>query len=147
MGMGMGARFSPLASYLAIEVMLLILIRFIPANGIWLLLVGFLAIGFVGALVFRERPLENSRALIASSGIVFAIFWAYIFATLIFATLSNPGIIPDSLRQALRANAAGNVLGAIPNVAGAMLTSWIICLMLAIAGNTLGARVRRLVRL
>ncbi|HEX6511959.1 MAG TPA: hypothetical protein VF157_06655 [Chloroflexota bacterium] len=137
----------PLASYLAVEIVLLALVRFTPANGVWLLLAGFLAIGFVGALVFRERPLDNSKALVTSSGVVFALLWAYIFGSLAFATASDPGIVPQAVRDALRQNLAGNLLGALLNVVAAMLTSWMICALLAIAGNTLGAKVRRLVRL
>ncbi len=137
----------PLFSYLLVELLLLATLRFTPANEVWFLLCGFLAIGFVGAFVFREKPLDNSRALVLSSGIVFGLFWAYIFASLTLATLSDPGIVPDTIKEALRQNAAGNVLGAIPNVAGAVVTSWIICAMLAMAGNTLGSKLRRLLQL
>ncbi|HEY8695170.1 MAG TPA: hypothetical protein VIR57_20765 [Chloroflexota bacterium] len=138
---------APLASYLVVEVLLLVLLRFTPANGVWLLLSGFLAIGFVGALVFRERPLDNSKALVTSTGIVFALLWGYIFATLGFATASNPAIVPDAVREALRHNLAGNLFGAVLNALAAICTSWMICALLAIAGNTLGTKVRRLVRL
>ena len=137
---------APLASYLVIEVLLLVMLRFTPANGVWFLLSGFLAIGFVGALVFRERPLENSKALITSSGIVFALLWTYIFASLGFATAADPGLVPGYVREALRQNFAGNLLGAALNAVAAMCTSWMICAMLAIAGNTLGAKLRRLIR-
>ncbi|HLG73328.1 MAG TPA: hypothetical protein VK009_23150 [Chloroflexota bacterium] len=137
----------PLGSYLVVEVLLLVLVRFTPANGVWLLLSGFLAIGFVGALVFRERPLENSKALVTSSGIVFGLLWLYIFGTLAFHTAANPGIVPPEVRQALSQNLAGNLFGAILNAVAAICTSWMICALLAIAGNTLGAKVRRLVRL
>ena len=138
---------APLVSYLIVEVLLLVLLRFSPANGVWFLLSGFLAIGFVGALVFRERPLDNSKALVTSSAIVFALLWAYIFATLGFATAANPGIVPEAVRAALRQNFAGNLVGAILNALAAICTSWMICALLAIVGNTLGAKVRRLVRL
>jgi hypothetical protein len=137
----------PLASYLVVEVLLLAMLRFTPVNGVWFLLSGFLAIGFVGALVFRERPLENSKALVTSSGIVFALLWGYIFASLALATVTDPGIVPESVREALRQNLAGNLVGAILNAVAAMCTSWMICALLAIVGNTLGAKVRRLVRL
>ena len=138
---------APLVSYFIVEVLLLVLLRFSPANGVWFLLSGFLAIGFVGALVFRERPLDNSKALVTSSAIVFALLWAYIFATLGFATAANPGIVPEAVRAALRQNFAGNLVGAILNALAAICTSWMICALLAIVGNTLGAKVRRLVRL
>jgi hypothetical protein len=138
---------APLVSYLIVEALLLVLLRFAPANGVWFLLSGFLAIGFVGALVFRERPLDNSKALVTSSAIVFALLWAYIFATLGFATAANPGIVPEAVRTALRQNFAGSLLGAILNALAAICTSWMICALLAIVGNTLGAKVRRLVRL
>ena len=134
----------PLASYLTVEVLLMVMLRFTPANGVWFLLCGFLAIGFVGALVFRERPLENSKALVTSSGIVFALLWAYIFGTLAFATASDPRIVPPAVRDALRTNLAGNLLGAILNALAAMCTSWMICVLLAIVGNTLGVKVRRM---
>jgi|GEM_PF-3463961 hypothetical protein len=137
----------PLASYLVVEMLLLVMLRFTPVNGVWFLLSGFLAIGFVGALVFRERPLENSKALVTSSGIAFALLWGYIFASLAFATVTDPGIVPESVRAALRQNLAGNLLGAVLNAAAAICTSWMICALLAIVGNTLGAKVRRLVRL
>ncbi len=138
----------PLASYLVVEVVLMVLLRFSTNNSAWwLLLSGFLAIGFVGALVFRERPLENSKALVTSTGIVFALLWAYIFGTLLFRTAADPGIVPPEIRDALRTNLAGNLFGAILNAVAAMCTSWMICAMLAIVGNTLGAKVRRLVRL
>jgi len=138
---------APLASYLVVEVLLLVMLRFTPANGVWFLLSGFLAIGFVGALVFRERPLQNSKALVTSSGIVFGLLWLYIFGSLAFATASDPGIVPIQVREALRQNLAGNVFGAILNIVAAVCTSWMICALLAIVGNTLGAKVRRLVRL
>ncbi|MHB8620160.1 MAG: hypothetical protein ACYDAG_11435 [Chloroflexota bacterium] len=134
----------PLYSYLGVEALLLVLLRFAPFNGIWLLLCGFLAIGFVGALVFRERPLENSRALIVSSGIIFAVLWLYILVALATHVLADPAIMPAALRQALQQNAAGNILGAIPNMAGEIFTSWVICVMLAIVGNSFGGKVRRL---
>lgn len=137
----------PLFSYLAVEALLLLLLRFRPANGIWLLLCGFLAIGFVGAIVFRERPLDNSKALIASSGIAFAVLWTYIFVSLAFATVAHPGIVPEAVRTALRHNLAANVFGAMLNIVAAMCTSWMICVLLAIAGNTFGTKVRRLARL
>src|SRR5579862_8119705 len=117
---------SPLGSYLAVEVLLLALLRFTPANGVWFLLSGFLAIGFVGAFVFRERPLENSKALVTSSGIVFAVLWTYIFGTLAFATASDPGIVPPAVRDLLRHNLAGNLLGALLEIVAAMCTSWMI---------------------
>ena len=135
----------PLGSYLAVEILLLVMLRFTPANGVWFLLSGFLAIGFVGALVFRERPLENSKALITSTGIAFALLWGYIFANLAFATASNPGLVPDAVRQALTQNLAGNLAGAILNIVAAMCTSWMVCALLAIVGNTFGVKVRRLV--
>src|SRR5713226_9540891 len=91
--------------------LLLALLRFTGASGVWFLLSGFLTIGFVGALVFRERPLDNSKALVTSSGIVFALLWAYIFGTLAFATANDPGIVPPSVRDALRQNFAGSLLG------------------------------------
>ena len=138
---------APLASYLVVEVLLLVLLRFTPANGVWFLLSGFLAIGFVGALVFRERPLDNSKALVTSTGIVFATLWGYIFATLGVATVNNPSIVPEAVREALRHNLAGNLFGGILNALAAICTSWMICALLAIVGNTLGARVRRLIRL
>ncbi len=138
---------APLASYLTVEVLLLVMLRFTPANGVWFLLSGFLAIGFVGALVFRERPLDNSKALVTSSGIVFALLWLYIFGTLAFRTAADPGIVPPAVREALRTNFAGNLFGAVLNALAAMCTSWMICVLLAIVGNTLGAKVRRLVRL
>ena len=138
---------APLVSYVVVEVLLLVLLRLTPANGVWLLLSGFLAIGFVGALVFRERPLDNSKALVTSSGIVFALLWGYIFATLGFAAAGNPGIVPEAVRAALRQNLAGNLFGAILNTLAAICTSWMICALLAIVGNTIGAKVRRLVRL
>jgi hypothetical protein len=134
----------PLASYLVVEVLLLVLLRLTPVNGVWFLLSGFLAIGFVGALVFRERPLDNSKALVTSTGIVFALLWGYIFATLGFATASNPGIVPEAVRAALRQNLAGNLFGAVLNALAAICTSWMICALLAIVGNTLGAKARRL---
>ena len=137
----------PLASYLAVEVLLLAMLRFTPVNGVWFLLSGFLAIGFVGAFVFRERPLDNSKALVTSTGIVFALLWLYIFGTLAFATAKDPGIVPEPVRQALRQNLAGNLFGAVLNTVAAICTSWMICALLAIAGNTLGAKIRRLVRL
>ncbi len=129
------------------EILLLIVLRFAPANGVWILLAGFMAIGFVGAIVFREQPVENQKALILSTGLVFGLFWLYIFGTLISATLKDPGIMPESLRQALHDDAAGNVFGAIPNVLFAMFTSWMICVMLAIVGNTFGVKFRRLAKL
>lgn len=134
-----------MASYLAVELLLLVLLRFTPANGVWFLLSGFLAIGFVGALVFREQPVDNSKALVTSSGIVFALLWAYVFASLAFATVADPGIVPAQVRDALRQNLAGNVAGAVLNIVAAMCTSWMICVLLAIVGNTLGSKVRRLV--
>jgi hypothetical protein len=137
----------PLASYLTVEVLLLVLLRFTQVGGVWFLLSGFLAIGFVGALVFRERPLDNSKALVTSTGIVFGLLWLYIFGTLAFATASDPGIVPPAVRDALRQNLAGNLFGAILNAVAAICTSWMICALLAIVGNTLGAKVRRLVRL
>jgi len=135
-----------LGLYLAAEALLLVLLRFAPANGVWMLLVGFLAIGFAGALVFYKRPLDSSKALITSTAIIFFLFWVYIFATLTFHALANPGLVPDGIRRALQSNAAGNVLGAIPDALGAMFTSWVICLLLAMAGNIFGVKVRRLVR-
>jgi hypothetical protein len=137
----------PLSSYLAVEVLLLVLLRFTPANGVWFLLAGFLMIGFVGALVFREKPLDNSKALVTSSGIVFGLLWLYIFLSLGFATAADPGIVPDAVRQALRQNLAGNLFGAVLNIVAAMCTSWMVCALLAIVGNTFGVKVRRLVRL
>jgi hypothetical protein len=73
--------------------------------------------------------------------------WLYIFGTLAFATASDPGIVPPAVRDALRQNLAGNLFGAILNAVAAICTSWMICALLAIVGNTLGAKVRRLVRL
>ncbi len=137
---------APLASYLVGEMLLLALLRFTGASGVWFLLSGFLAIGFVGALVFRERPLDNSKALVTSSGIVFGLLWLYIFGSVAFATASDPGIVPEPVRQALRQNMAGSLLGGILNALAAMCTSWMICTLLAIVGNTLGAKVRRLAR-
>ncbi|MGH2364882.1 MAG: hypothetical protein ACRDHX_09560 [Chloroflexota bacterium] len=134
-----------LGLYLAGEALLLVLLRFAPANGIWMLLVGFLAIGFAGALVFHKRPLESSKALIASTAIIFLLFWLYIFATLIFHALADPGLVPEGLRQALQSNAAGSLIGAVPDALGAMFTSWVICLLLAMAGNIFGVKVGRLV--
>ncbi|MBV9119541.1 MAG: hypothetical protein JOZ39_02450, partial [Chloroflexi bacterium] len=133
---------APLISYLAAEGLLLAMLRFTPANGVWFLLCGFLAIGFVGAIVFRERPLANSKALIASSGIAFAALWGYIFVSLGVAAAGDPGIVPPQVQEALRANLAGNLLGALLNVVAAMCTSWMVCALLAIAGNTFGAKVR-----
>lgn len=141
----MHRNWAPLTSYLTVEILLLVLLRFSPANGVWFLLCGFLAIGFVGAIVFREHPLDNSKALIMSSGIVFGLLWAYIFATLAFATAADPGIIPPSVRDALRHNLAANLLGAVLNTVAAMCTSWMVCVLLAIVGNTFGAKVRKLV--
>ena len=138
---------APLVSYLVVEVLLLAMLRFTPANGVWFLLSGFLAIGFVGAIVFRERPLDNSKALITSSGIVFALLWLYIFGSFVFATARDPGIVPPQILAALRQNLAGNVFGALLNIVAAMCTSWMICALRAIAGNTFGAKIRRLIRL
>ena len=138
---------APLASYVLAEVLLLALLRLSPANGVWFLLSGFLAIGFVGALVFRERPLDNSKALVTSTGIVFALLWGYIFVTLGVAAASNPAIVPDAVREALRHNLPANLFGAILDALAAICTSWMICVLLAIVGNTLGAKVRRLARL
>jgi len=146
-GHNWGQYMAPLFSYLTVEVLLLVMLRFTPANGIGFLLAGFLAIGFVGAIVFRERPLDNSKALILSSGIVFGLLWLYIFATLGVAAIADPGIVPSSIRQALHANLAGNLFGAGLNIIAAMCTSWMICVLLAIVGNTFGAKVRRLIRL
>jgi uncharacterized membrane protein len=137
----------PLTSYLTVEVLLLVMLRFTPANGVWFLLAGFLSIGFVGALVFRERPVDNSKALVTATGIVFALLWAYVFASLAWATAADPGIVPPQVREALRQNLAVNLAGAILNVIAAMCTSWMICVLLAITGNTLGSKVRRLMRL
>ncbi|HLY65830.1 MAG TPA: hypothetical protein VKU60_09875 [Chloroflexota bacterium] len=136
----------PLASYLIVEVLLLVAVRFTQPSGVWLLLSGFLLIGFVGALIFAERPLENSKALVTSSGIVFAVLWLYIFGTLAFATASDPGIVPPAVRDLLRHNLAGNLLGALLEIVAAMCTSWMICVLLAIVGNTLGAKLRRLLK-
>jgi hypothetical protein len=138
---------APLVSYLIVELLLLVMLRFTPANGVWFLLSGFLAIGFIGAFVFRERPLDNSKALVTSSGLVFGVLWLYIFLSLAFATAADPGIVPNQVREALRQNLAGNLAGAVLNIVAAMCTSWMVCVLLAIAGNTLGAKVRRLVRL
>lgn len=132
---------------MAVEILLLVLLRLTPANGVWFLLSGFLAIGFVGALVFREQPVDNSKALVTSSGIVFALLWGYVFASLAFATVADPGIVPAQVRDALRQNFAGNLAGAVLNIVAAMCTSWMICVLLAIVGNTLGSKVRRLIRL
>ena len=140
-------RVGPLVSYLTVEVLLLIMLRFTPANGVWFLLTGFLTIGFVGALIFRERPIDNSKALVTSTSIAFALLWGYILLTLAFAAVADPGIVPAQVRDALRQNLAGNVAGAMLNIVAAMCTSWMICVLLAIAGNTLGAKVRRLIRL
>ena len=141
----MHSNWAPLVSYLAVEILLLVMLRFTPANGVWFLLCGFLAIGFVGAIVFRERPLDNSKALIISSGIVFPLLWAYIFGTLAFATAADPGIVPPAVKEALQHNLAANLLGAILNTVAAMCTSWMVCVLLAIVGNTFGAKVRKLV--
>ena len=118
----MHRNWAPLASYLAVEILLLVMLRFTPANGVWFLLSGFLAIGFVGAILFREHPLDNSKALIMSSGIV-----------------------PPAVKEALQHNLAANLFGAILNAVAAMCTSWMVCVLLAIVGNTFGAKVRRLV--
>ncbi|HEU0169610.1 MAG TPA: hypothetical protein VFS62_17695 [Chloroflexota bacterium] len=141
----MHRNWAPLASYLAVEILLLVMLRLTPANGVWFLLAGFLAIGFVGAIVFREHPVDNSKALILSSGIVFALLWAYIFGTLLVATAADPGIIPPAVKDALQHNLAANLFGAVLDALAAMCTSWMVCVLLAIVGNTFGAKVRRLV--
>ena len=137
---------APLVSYLTVEALLLALLRLTPAGGMWFLLLGFLAIGFVGAIVFRERPLDNSKALIASSGIVFVLLWGYIFASLAFAAVADPGIVPAAVRAALQHNLAANLFGAVLEILAAACTTWMVCVLLAMAGNTFGTKVRRLLR-
>lgn len=139
---------SPLPIYLAGELILLVMVRFAPLpGGDLFVLAGFLAIGFVGALVFRERHLENSKALIVSSGIAFGLVWLYVFGNLTVNAIANPSIVDPVVLESLRDNAAGSLFGAALSILAVICTSWMVCALLAIVGNIFGRKVSRLLRL